>query len=109
MQVYLRDGPAQTILRAATLRKKLQIQLSISPSYSILILGQPVPAMTPKCQAPGRVAAGVPIFKSLVWLDPGKILVQVGFEPRNFRSRSERLNHKAYEPVKVDNDIGNDE
>ena len=24
MRVYLRDGPAQTVLRAATLRKKLQ-------------------------------------------------------------------------------------
>ena len=30
MQVYLREGSAQVILRAATLRQKLQIQLSIS-------------------------------------------------------------------------------
>ena len=46
MLVYLRDGSAQKILRAATLRYKLQIQLPISPSYSILMPGQPVPALT---------------------------------------------------------------
>ena len=46
MRVYLRDGSAQTILRAATLRQKLQIQLSISPSHSILTPGRPVPALT---------------------------------------------------------------
>ena len=34
MRVYLRDGSAQTILRAATLRYKLQLQLSISSSPS---------------------------------------------------------------------------
>ena len=43
MRVYLREGSAQTILRAATLRWKLQIQLSISPSHSILTPGRPVP------------------------------------------------------------------
>ena len=36
--VYLRDGSAQTIVHAATLRWKLQIKLSISPSHSILTL-----------------------------------------------------------------------
>ena len=46
MLVYLRDRPAQTILRAATLRQKLQAKLSISPSHSILTPGQPVPALT---------------------------------------------------------------
>ena len=45
-EVYLRDGSAPTILRAATLRWKLQIQLSISPSHRILTPGQPVPALT---------------------------------------------------------------
>ena len=44
--VYLRDGSAQTILRAATLRKKLQMKLSTSPSHSILTPGRPVPALT---------------------------------------------------------------
>ena len=33
---------SQTILRAATLRQKLQIELSTSPSHSILTLGRPV-------------------------------------------------------------------
>ena len=46
MLVYLRDGSAQTILRAATLRYKLQIKLSTSPSKSILTPGRPVPALT---------------------------------------------------------------
>ena len=46
MRVYLRDGSAQTIVRAATLRQKLQIQLSTSPSHSILTPGRPVPALT---------------------------------------------------------------
>ena len=44
--VYLRDGSAQTILRAATLRYKLQIQRSTSPSHGILTPGRPVPALT---------------------------------------------------------------
>ena len=35
---------------------------------------------------PGRVATGVPMFKSLVWLDPEKIPPQAGFEPGIFRS-----------------------
>ena len=69
MRVYLRDGSAQTT--AVTLRQKLQIKLSISPVHSILTPGQPVSALILERQAPGRVATGVPIFKSLVWLDPG--------------------------------------
>ena len=64
--MYLRDGSAQTSLRAATLRQKLQIKLSTSLSHSILTPGQPAPALTLERQAPGRVATGVPIFKSLV-------------------------------------------
>ena len=99
MQVYLRDGSAQTVLRAATLRQKLQIQLSISPGHSILTLDQPVPALILYRQAPGRVAPGVPVFKSLVWLDPGKLPPQAGFESRIFRSRGGRLNHYADEAV----------
>ena len=34
MLVYLRDGSAQTIVRAATLRQKLKIKLSTTPSHS---------------------------------------------------------------------------
>ena len=66
MLVYLRDGSAQTFLRADTLRQKLQINFSTSPSHSILIPGRPDPALILHCQASGRVATGVPILKSLV-------------------------------------------
>ena len=62
----IRDGSAQAVLRAATLRLKLQTKLSISPSHSILTPGGPVPVLTLKRQEPGRVATGVPILKSLV-------------------------------------------
>ena len=40
------QGRICSILRAATLRQKLQIQLSTSPSHNILTPGQPVPALT---------------------------------------------------------------
>ena len=46
MPVYVRDGSAQTIVRAVTLRQKLQIKRSTSPSHSILTPGQPVPVLT---------------------------------------------------------------
>ena len=65
MLVYLRDRYAQTVVRAATLIQKLQIKLSFSPSHSILAPGQPVSALILLRQAPGSVATGVPIFKSL--------------------------------------------
>ena len=42
----LRDGSAPIIERAATLREKLQIELSASPSHNIMTPGQPVPALT---------------------------------------------------------------
>ena len=41
--MYLGDGSAQTIVRAATLRQKLQIKLSLSPRHNILTPDQPVP------------------------------------------------------------------
>ena len=50
----------------------MRIKLSTPPSHSILTPGRPVPALGLYRQAPGRVASGVPIFKSLVCLDPGK-------------------------------------
>ena len=37
---------AQTIVHAATLRYKVQIKLTISPSHSMLTPGQPVPLLT---------------------------------------------------------------
>ena len=72
MLVYLRDGSAQTILLAATLRWEFQIKLSTSPSHSMLTQGRRVPALNLWFQVPGRVAIGVPIFMSLVWLDQEK-------------------------------------
>ena len=43
-------------------------------TYSIPTPGQPVPAHTLHHQAPGRVVTGTPIFKTLIWPDPGKSL-----------------------------------
>ena len=42
----LRDGSAQTAVRAATLRQELQIRLAVSPSHGTLTPGQPVPMLT---------------------------------------------------------------
>ena len=69
MLVYHRDRSAQTTLRAATLRWKVQVKLAIPPRHGILTPGQPVPALILQRQAPGRVATGVPHLKSVVWLD----------------------------------------
>ena len=52
MLVYLRDGSAQTVVRAATPREELQIKLFISPSHNILTPGRPVPVLTQYRQAP---------------------------------------------------------
>ena len=67
--VYLGDGSAQTIVRAATPRQKVQIKLAISPSRGILTPVQPVPAMALMSQAPGREK---PLECQLLkhWYDP---------------------------------------
>ena len=71
--VYLRDGPAETVVRVATLRQKLQIKLTISPSHSVLVPAQLVTALT-VYEAPGRVAADM--------TPPGYSLTATGgFEP----------------------------
>ena len=44
--VYLRDGSAQTMLHAVTLRQNLQIIFSVSLSHCILTTGKLVPALT---------------------------------------------------------------
>ena len=73
---------------------EIQIKLSISPRHSIL--GQPVPALTLQHQAPGRVTTGVPVSKSLVWLDPDKIpTVQAGIKPQLCCSQGTGLNHQG--------------
>ena len=54
-ELYLRDGSAQTIVRAATPRYELQIELSISSIHGILAPGRPFPALSLQRQAPGPV------------------------------------------------------
>ena len=49
-----------------------EIEVTTLPSHSILTPGRPVPALILYRQAPGRVATGVPVLKSLVCLDPEK-------------------------------------
>ena len=84
--VYLRDGSGQAIGCAATLRYKLQIKLSTSPSHSILTPGQPVPALTMYRQAAGRVTHGVPTFKSLVSIDREHFKSLVSIDREHFKS-----------------------
>ena len=47
----------------------MQVKLAISPSYSKMTSGQPVPILTLECRLPGSLATGVPIFKSPVQLE----------------------------------------
>ena len=60
------------------------------PHHNILTLGRPVPVLTLSCQAPGRTATGVPVFKSLVWLDLKKSRCK-----RDSNSRSSSLEADA--------------
>ena len=72
MLAYIRDGSAQAMVCAATLRPKLQIKLSISPSHNMLTQGQPVLRLALKLKVTGREAISLPVIKSLVWLHWGK-------------------------------------
>ena len=45
---------------------EMQIKLPVSPSHSMLTLGQPVPAQTLHHQVPARVATRVPTFQPQV-------------------------------------------
>ena len=47
MLAYLRDRSAQTIVRAATLRQKLQVKLPISPTHGVLTPGPTSPSDDP--------------------------------------------------------------
>ena len=70
-----------TIVRAATLRQKLQIKLAMSPAHKTP--GRPILALTLYRQAPGRVATAVP----KTWTRQGK----AGFDPGLSRCRGGRL------------------
>ena len=87
MLVYLRGGSAQTSLRAATLRWKLQIQLSTSPSQSILTPGQPNPGAWQGSHWSAN-------FKVTSVTRPGKIPTACPWiEFRILRSRGGRVSH----------------
>ena len=89
MLVILRNAGAQTTARAATLRQKLQVTLSTSPSHRILTPGQPVP--------PGRVATGQRIFQRRVynstWKKKKKNYSESGNRSQVCRSGDGHLNH----------------
>ena len=70
--IHLSDGSVKTILCAATLRRKLQVKLTIAPSHNILTPNRPVLALTRRSKTPCRADTGVPVLTSLVWLDRGK-------------------------------------
>ena len=98
--VYLKDGFAEAIVRAVTLRWKLQIKLPISLSHSILTPSQLVPMLTLKHQALGRVEIGGPVFKyDSTW---NKIsLAKAGIEPRSTALNADFLPRYAEEAVEV--------
>ena len=82
MRVYLRDGSAQTILRAATLRQKLQIRLFYLTQSQYTDTGPTSPSAEPI--TPGALA-GQPLECQFVshWYGstPKKSRRQAGFEP----------------------------
>ena len=59
------DGHSRTYRSVQTRpqRQTFHIKLAISPSHSVLTLGQPSPVLALQCQAPGTVCI------SQVWLD----------------------------------------
>ena len=85
MLVYLRGGSARTIVRAATLSQKLRIQLSISPSHSILTPGQPV------LRTPGAWSAN---FEVTGMTRHRKMAALAGIEPWISRSGGGHFNHQ---------------
>ena len=60
--------------------------------------------LTLSCQAPGRVATGVPVFKSLVWLDPEKSHCKWDSNPGSSAPEAEALTTRParqYRPQKA--------
>ena len=95
MPVCLRDGSALTIVRAATLRRKFQIELAISPSHGTLTPGQPVPALTLSHKAPGRVATGVPVVYVTGMTDQDKVPTgKSGIESRSVALEADALTNR---------------
>ena len=65
MLVWLKDGSAQRIVRAATLRLKLQIRFALLLNHSVPSPVQPVLALTFRRQAPGMVTTTVHILSAV--------------------------------------------
>ena len=68
-KVFLKDRFVWTSLITATLTQKLQIQLAVSPSHSMLTAGQPVLALTLQSQTAVRADTREPVFNAQVWLN----------------------------------------
>ena len=64
-KMRLRDGFAQTVVHAATLRQTLLIKLAVSFSHGDIKPASPSTDPV-RCKAPCRLTTGVPIVKSLV-------------------------------------------
>ena len=76
------NGSAQTIVRAATLKKTLHIKLAISPCHSILTPGQPVPVPIPPCA--WQVTTGVAVLGHWYdWTWDKSPTGKTGFEPKS--------------------------
>ena len=88
------SGRLRTILRTATLREKLQIKRSTSPSHSIMTPGRPVPVLDPITPGAWQGSHWSANFESH-WYDstPKKNPGASGIRTRDSRSRGGRLNH----------------
>ena len=97
MLVYLRDGSAQTIIRAATTEVEAADPTFYLTQSQYIDTGPTSPSadpITPGAWQGSHLRAN---FEVTGRTRPGKIPSQAGFEPRIFRSRGGRLNHKANE------------
>ena len=89
------DGENDRSGRSAT----LDLSLRADPTFHLTLsrytdTGPTSPSADPITPGAWQGSTGVPIFKSLAWLSPGKI------PPGIFRSRGGRLNHSANEAIK---------
>ena len=95
MLCYVMNGSAQTIVRAATLRQKLQIKVTFYLTKSQYIdTGPTSPSADPITPGAWQGSHWSANFEVTGMTRPGKIpTAQAGIEPRICRSRGGRLNH----------------
>ena len=84
------DRSADTVRVAATLRRKLQTKLAITPSHGTLTPGRHVLALTLQGQTPSRVATKMPNSKALIPTHRGANLGPPVYETDTFTSRPSR-------------------